>query len=602
MSWQYTPYIWPLVISALTSVIIILVAWKRRHIPGSLPLMFIGGCVLQWSLCNVLELGSIELSAKIFWANLQYFGILILPVMWLVFALEYTARDKWLAKRNFILLLIVPAITLILAWTNESHGLIRYNVRLDTAGPFSVVAKEYGAWFKIQIIYSYMLLFVGTLLLLQILLRPPYFYRKQAIILLAGVLTPWVANIMYITGFNPIPRLDITPPVFAVSGLIILWSIYRFELLDMMPLTRDVIFEDMSDGIIVLNALNRILDTNPAVENITGYKSAELIGKVLTDVIQPSSVKLAEYLGGKEKLQVEIVLGEKEKICYYALTVSPLYSRRNIIIGRMVTLRDITKQKHAEIALQESKQKIEGLHEIALRFDTCQTEEEIYRLSILAAEKILKFSTCQFIVREEGKPVIKITLPESATSKQFKSKISLPVSETSTAEVFSVKEDVFAKDSIGLLEILLSHTRENLERVHLQKELKEQAIRDHLTGVYNRRYFSQIINKEIKRARRYNSPIVFLMIDINRFKEINDIFGHQTGDFMLQRVAKMLQEELRETDIIIRYGGDEFLVLLLDVKEDIETLIQRIRNAFSLWNEKEPLVNFPVTLAIGFSY
>jgi len=209
---------------------------------------------------------------------------------------------------------------------------------------------------------------------------------------------------------------------------------------------------------------------------------------------------------------------------------------------------------------------------------------------------------CQFIVKEEGKPVIKITSPEFTTDKHFRSKISLPVSETSTAEVFSVEQDAFAKDNIDLLEILLSHTRETLRKVHLQKELKEQAIRDHLTGVYNRRYFSQIIDKELKRARRYNYPIVFLMLDINRFKEINDKFGHQTGDYMLQRVGKLLHQQLRETDIIIRYGGDEFLVLLLDAKENIEILIQRIGNTFSIWNKKEPLVDFPVTLAIGFSH
>lgn len=602
MNWQYTPYIWPLLISTITSMVVIAIAWNRRDVPGSLPLIFMSGCVFQWSLCNVFELVSIQLVTKLFWANLQYLGILALPVMWLVFALEYTGRDKWLTRRNFVLLLIVPAITFILAWTNEFHGLIRYNVRLDTAGPFSVVAKEYGIWFKMQIIYSYMLLFMGTFILMQALFRPPHFYRKQAMFLLVGVLTPWIGNIVYVSGFNLVSRLDITPPAFAISGLIILLSICHFKLLDMMPIARDIMFEDMSDGIVALNALNRIVDVNPAIEKITGYTSVNLIGQKLTDIIQPSSFNLANYLGDQEKLQIEIVLGEKEKKCHYALAVCPIHNRKRNVVGRVVIFREISKQKYAEMALQESKQKIEGLHKIALQLNKCQLEEDIYKLSIQAAEKILKFSRCEFIIREKNKPAVTITSPELATDKHFKSKISLPVTATSTVEIFSVKQNTFTKDNIDLLEILLSHTRESLRKIQLQKKLKEQAIRDHLTGVYNRRYFSQIIGTEFKRARRQNYPVAFLMVDIDRFKEINDRFGHQTGDRILQKVGRLLQEQLRQTDIIIRYGGDEFLVLLLDTKENVQALIQRIQKAFLEWNQYEPLVDFPVTVAMGAGY
>ncbi len=148
-----------------------LAAWRRRRMPGATPLLALMLALVGWSVVNVLELGSLELEVKLFWANLEYLGIVIVPVMWLVFALQYTGREKYLTYRNLALLLIIPVITVFLAWTNNLHGLMRYNIRLDTSGPFSVVAKTYGMWFWVNAAYSYGLLLVGTVVLLQVLFR-----------------------------------------------------------------------------------------------------------------------------------------------------------------------------------------------------------------------------------------------------------------------------------------------------------------------------------------------------------------------------------------------------------------------------------------------
>lgn len=96
----------------------------------------------------------------------------------------------------------------------------------------------------------------------------------------------------------------------------------------------------------------------------------------------------------------------------------------------------------------------------------------------------------------------------------------------------------------------------------LQTQLREQAIRDPLTGLFNRRFFSESLEKEIAQAIRDNAPLSFIILDIDYFKKINDTYGHKCGDFILQTFAKFLSNNVRTADLLCRFGGEEFVILM----------------------------------------
>ena len=164
---------------------------------------------------------------------------------------------------------------------------------------------------------------------------------------------------------------------------------------------------------------------------------------------------------------------------------------------------------------------------------------------------------------------------------------------------FGNASDRIEDEQTNLLELLLGHASEAVNRIRLHRELRAQAIHDPMTSVYNRLYFDEAIEREVERALRYNHSIGIVMIDIDNFKEVNDRFGHQKGDEVLCAVAGKLQEVVRKADSVIRYGGDEFLLILPETGEGTGRMVERLRADLNDLPEISSIVNFPVTLSIG---
>jgi len=358
MLWQATPYTFLLFAVAVMSASLAFFAWRRRPAPGAIPLALLMLAVTEWSLGYALRLASADVPTKILWTKVRYVGIVIVPAAWLAFALEYTGRgEKWLTRRNVTLLAIEPLVTLLLAWTNELHGLIWPSIGLERDGSLLVWSVTHGVAFWGHAAYSYLLLLLGAFLLIRSLIRSPHLYRRQALALLIGALAPLVGNVLSTFDLIPTP-LDLTPFAFAAAGLMMSLGLFRFRLLDIVPVAHEFIVESASDGMVVVDTQNRIVSLNPAAQGIIDCTASEVIGQPIQRIFTDRLDLVERYLDVTEARD-EIVLQEGDVQRIYDLRIAPLHDRRGRHRGQLAVLRDITERKRVEEELRQAKEAAE---------------------------------------------------------------------------------------------------------------------------------------------------------------------------------------------------------------------------------------------------
>jgi len=354
LPWEFTPYILPHIFAGATSLLVAWLVWRRRPAVGTGPLALAALAAAWWSFGNAAELACSRLEDKLFWANIEYLAITAIPVLWFTLAARYSSLGSRPTRSELLLLLVIPVITNLLLWTNDQHGLMRQNVRLDVEGPYARVAKTYGPWLWVHVVYVYSLLAASSVLLFRLALRSPYVYRGQATSLLAAALLPWAANVVYVFGQGTFMRIDPTPIAFTVSSAAAAWGLFRYGLFDVIPAARDAVFASMSDSVIVVDAQGRIVDLNPAAQEIAALGDRRAIGRPLSEVLS-GEAELMQRLDNVPEARAEVSLGSAGERAAYDLSISPLRDGQGRLAGRVITLRDITQRRLLEEQVRQSQ-------------------------------------------------------------------------------------------------------------------------------------------------------------------------------------------------------------------------------------------------------
>jgi len=354
MNLTFSIYYTPLILAIILSSVIMVYSWRYRRESHGRAFFILSLAVVWWAFFNILEYSSVSLAMKTFWVDVEYIGVETVMVAWLCVVANFTGQSKWVTPLSILLLSVIPVITIILLWTNSLHGLMRYNAVLDTNGPFSIIKKEYGLWFWVTFSYSNLLAVISSIMLILRSTRPPKLRKSQIISLLLCALFPWAGNFIFVFKLLPAPwgRIDMTSACLAISGFVMAFSIFRFQIMEVIPIARDFILEDLSDAILVLDSHNRVADYNPACREMLQLDKI-IIAQPIEEVILPEMIQpiLFEEITSSQN-EITLTIGNKTKI--YDLRIRSLYDRKKKLRGRLFHFRDVTEKRFAEIQLEKT--------------------------------------------------------------------------------------------------------------------------------------------------------------------------------------------------------------------------------------------------------
>jgi putative methionine-R-sulfoxide reductase with GAF domain len=248
-SWQFTPFLIPILGAAVVLTFLCVYAWQRRQdAQGTGVFIALLSLSAWWCYTYALELATTDPATMLLWVKLQWISIALLPVAWLVFALYYAGYPQRAGLQNVALLLVLPAVTIILAWTTPVHSLIYADPSVRETGTIVAFSAERGPMFYVNVVYSYTLILIATFLIVRTWRRAVGPQKQLAVVVAFGALLPFIGNAIYqVALLADLPLyVDLTVPAFAFSAILFTWGWFRLQLFDLVPELGDPVIRARS--------------------------------------------------------------------------------------------------------------------------------------------------------------------------------------------------------------------------------------------------------------------------------------------------------------------------------------------------------------------
>lgn len=450
-----------------------------------------GAMALSWSVPTAAE--------QVAWQGIANLGSVVLSAGFLGFALVVAGRSDWRTLPRLFAVFAPPALLAVVGLLNPADLFYREIVGYSV-GPTMIHVGRPGPlyWLFVIVLFAYVI--TGLILMMRVLLSSVGVRRTQAAIVFAGWAIPFIASITFVFGYRPLGQFDVTPVAFIITGVVWFMALLRGRLLDIAPLARDELVQHMDDGFIVVDARNRIVDTNRAAERLANVSAREVRGMDASAILGAFEGANGMLVGPEPWSGVAPVLVDGD-VRYVDCDVRSLATGLGNPDAHLIMLHDVTELKRNEKRLEDLNRELE------------------------------------VSLRESGQ---------------------------------------------------------------LRARLREQATRDHLTGLHNRRYLDECLVREIARGGRSVLPVAVLMLDIDHFKQVNDTYSHSAGDAALRAVSRALLEDARAGDTVARFGGEEFVIVMPEAgKADAFQRAEEIRQRISETSVDLIEYVFSLTVSIG---
>ena len=462
-----------------------------------------------------------------------------------------------------IILSVIPVATTVLAITNPLHNMIWATVQTGTGVGFTDVTEH--DWFrKIHAPFMYGLIAYSLLALAGRLPSIAVAHRKSVLLLIGSAILPFLVSLgNTMLGFGPrefpftATTLTVLLPVFAYVSV-------KLRLYEFSPFAYQTLFNHVRDPIIVIDSSQCIVCVNKSAQELLGAPEKELIGQHLWEDFEEAR----KMLDQARELDLTQTLRMHNDVIY-ELSVQPLTGRKGQNLGMVVVCRDVTERRKAQSRLAESERLVRTLIETSsngiLRFANSR-DGEGNRFRCIFANRSAESHLSDGGGTLVGMPLDK--LPQLDPERLIQH-FGVDVEERKTISYETATE---LADGEGWLRIVGEPVGEDIsvtliditQRKRSEDKMLADAMRDPLTGVWNRRGFE----KEGKQRLRDEQEGAVLYLDLNQFKSINDRFGHQAGDALLKAFGHRLEFCLRPEDILGRLGGDEFAIVLPGISID----------------------------------
>jgi diguanylate cyclase (GGDEF)-like protein len=654
MNLQVNLYVLSLLLGTVVAGTVAIVAWKRTVTSVGRALALLMVAVFEWSLAAAFEAAASATDSKILLSKVEYIGIAATPLLMFLFAYRFSRSGSRPRTLHILGLGFIPALTFVLAATNEAHNLIWTAITPVEGTAAQLLNYRHGVYFWVHVGYSYTLLAASTVLLLVSYFRFKGVHRRQALAVLLSFPWPWIGNALYLGGVVGRDKgYDLTPLGFAVAGIFLLWGMFRLRLVDIVPIARERIIESMSEALVILDEWGRLAAMNPAARAIFSQVGGpgrdvpddHLLGRPASHIFS-AWPEMAAALASPAAGQREILWRADGASRTFNLNLSPLMGHGVYVTGWVAVLYDITRIKEAEAAAIDARNVAEALREAGLTLSSNLEFKQVSSLILELMKRVIPFDIGAFMTTEGSElrlagikgpediealiggtyPVSGCRLCNMAVQRMrplistitSPDDILLPLSPGASIHSYLGVPVVFREHAIGLIALYNSGERtftdkdaqvaelfanqvaiamDNSRRV---EQMERQAVTDQLTGLYNRRAFADIAEKEVGRARRYQRPLALILFDIDHFKTVNDTHGHLVGDMVLRILTDRVKQKVRNTDIVCRYGGEEFIVLMPEAgQEEALAMAERLRDEISRMSVVTAGGGLALTISLG---